>query len=163
MRVLGQGGFGITYLAEQTMLNRKVAIKEFFLKDLCARNDGTSVSITVETQADMVERYKKKFIKEAQILARFDHPDIVHVLDIFQENNTWYYTMDYIEGRSLDAFIREKGRLSEDASLDYIRKIAEALNYIHRSKVNHLDIKQKIISYFNPTISYNIWTGCTGE
>lgn len=140
-KVLGQGGFGITYLAEQTMLNRKVAIKEFFLKDLCTRKDDSSVSITIETQADMVERYKKKFTKEAQIIARFDHPNIVHVLDIFPENETWYYVMDYVEGKSLDDIIKEKGHLSEEEALNYIRKIAEALKYIHSFKVNHLDIK----------------------
>lgn len=140
-RVLGQGGFGITYLAEQTMLNRKVAIKEFFLKELCIRKDGTSVSVSVETQADMVERYKIKFTKEAQILARFNSPNIVHVLDIFNENDTWYYVMDYVEGRSLDAIIKERGHLEEDESLNYLHKIANALSYIHGFKVNHLDIK----------------------
>ncbi|MCI7653862.1 MAG: hypothetical protein MSS51_06270 [Bacteroidales bacterium] len=80
VRVLGQGGFGITNLAEQTTLNRKVAIKEFFLNALCTRKDFTTVSITEEVeQAGLVERYIKKFIKEAQILSRFDNPNIVHV------------------------------------------------------------------------------------
>ena len=74
VRVLGQGGLGITYLAEQTTLNRKVAIKEFFLIALCTRKDFTTVSITEEVeQAGLVERYMKKFIKEAQILSRFDN------------------------------------------------------------------------------------------
>ena len=140
--VLGQGGFGITYLAKQTTLNREVAIKEFFIKSLCTRKDSTIVSIT-ETieQADMVDRYMKKFIKEAQILARFDNPNIVHVQDVFKENETWYYVMDYVDGRSLESIIREKGHLSEGESLDYIGKIADALKYIHGYNVNHLDIK----------------------
>ena len=107
VRVLGQGGFGITYLAEQTTLNRKVAIKEFFLNALCTRKDFTTVSITEEVeQAGLVERYMKKFIKEAQILSRFDNPNIVHVQDIFKENATWYYVMDYVDGRSLESIIR---------------------------------------------------------
>ena len=74
VHVLGQGGFGITYLAEQTTLNREVAIKEFFLNALCTRKDFTTVSITEEVeQAGLVERYMKKFIKEALILSRFDN------------------------------------------------------------------------------------------
>ena len=89
----------------------------------------------------MVDRYMKKFIKEAQILARFDNPNIVHVQDVFKENETWYYVMDYVDGRSLESIIREKGHLSEGESLDYIGKIADALKYIHGYNVNHLDIK----------------------
>lgn len=85
VRVLGQGGFEITYLAEQTTLNRKVAIKEFFLNALCTRNDFTTVSITEEfEQAGLVERYMKKFIKEAQILSRFD--------------NRWFSLLTFIIG-----------------------------------------------------------------
>ena len=85
VRVLGQGGFEITYLAEQTTLNRKVAIKEFFLNALCTRNDFTTVSITEEVeQAGLVERYMKKFIKEAQILSRFD--------------NRWFSLLTFIIG-----------------------------------------------------------------
>lgn len=83
----------------------------------------------------------KKFIKEAQILARFDNPNIVHVQDVFKENNTWYYVMEYVDGRSLDRMIREKGHLSEDEASNYIRKVAHALQYIHSYNVNHLDIK----------------------
>ena len=142
VRVLGQGGFGITYLAIQTTLNRKVAIKEFFMNSLCTRKDSTIVSVTeADEQADVVERYMKKFIKEAQILARFDNPNIVHVQDVFKENNTWYYVMEYVDGRSLDRMIREKGHLSEDEASNYIRKVAHALQYIHSYNVNHLDIK----------------------
>ncbi len=140
--MLGQGGFGITYLAIQTTLNRKVAIKEFFMNSLCTRKDSTIVSVTeADEQADVVERYMKKFIKEAQILARFDNPNIVHVQDVFKENNTWYYVMEYVDGRSLDRMIREKGHLSEDEASNYIRKVAHALQYIHSYNVNHLDIK----------------------
>ena len=74
-KVLGQGGFGITYLAEQTMLGKQFAIKEFFIRDLCARDDSATVYSV--TQSDMVDRYRLKFIKEAQIIARFNHPGIV--------------------------------------------------------------------------------------
>lgn len=139
--MLGQGGFGITYLATQTQLGRREAIKEFFLKDLCERRAGTGISITAVTQTEMVDRYKQKFKKEAMMMARFDHPNIVRVHDVFEENGTWYYSMDYVEGRTLDAIVKERGRLPEAEALYYIRKVSEALTYIHAQRVNHLDIK----------------------
>ena len=138
-KVLGQGGFGITYLAEQTMLGKRFAIKEFFIRDLCTRLDNYTVTATA--QSDMVKRYHQKFIKEAQIIARFEHPGIVHVNDIFEENGTAYYVMNYVEGENLDEIIKREGALTEERALGYITKVADALDYIHRHNVNHLDIK----------------------
>ena len=138
-KLLGQGGFGITYLAEQSLLKIKVAIKEFFIRDLCDRGDTANVHTI--TQADMVERYRKKFFKEAQILARLKHHGIVHVTDIFEENGTAYYVMEYVEGESLADIIKRNGPLPEQTALRYISKVAEALDYIHHQNVNHLDIK----------------------
>ena len=138
-KLLGQGGFGITYLAEQCLLKKKVAIKEFFIRDLCARDDTANV-YTI-TQTDMVERYRQKFFKEAQILARLNHPGIVRVTDIFEENETAYYVMDYVEGESLDKIIKRNGPLPEHTALPYISKVADALEYIHQQNINHLDIK----------------------
>ena len=138
-RLLGQGGFGMTYLAEQYLLKKKVAIKEFFISDLCIRDDKAGVRTV--TQTDMVDRYRQKFFKEAQILARLNHPGIVRVIDIFEENGTVYYVMDYVEGESLAEIIKRKGALPEQTALQYIYKVAEALEYIHKSNVNHLDVK----------------------
>ena len=138
-QLLGQGGFGITYLAEQCLLKKKVAIKEFFIRDLCFRDDKAGVRSV--TQTDMVDRYRQKFFKEAQILARLNHPGIVRVIDIFEENGTVYYVMDYVEGESLAEIIKRKGALPEQTALQYIYKVAEALEYIHKSNVNHLDVK----------------------
>ncbi len=138
-KVLGQGGFGITYLAEQSLLKIKVAIKEFFIRDLCDRDDTACVRTI--TQAAMVGRYRQKFFKEAQILARLNHPGLVRVTDIFEENGTVYYVMDYVEGESLDEIVKRSGYLTEEKALHYISKVSEALDYIHQSNVNHLDIK----------------------
>ena len=138
-KVLGQGGFGITYLAEQTMLGKQFAIKEFFIRDLCARDDSATVYSV--TQSDMVDRYRLKFIKEAQIIARFNHPGIVKVFDIFEENGTVYYVMEYVKGESLAEIVKREGHLSEQTALQYIYKVSDALDYIHQSNVNHLDIK----------------------
>lgn len=87
--MLGQGGFGITYLAENTMLEGKVAIKEFFFKDYCNRDEATShVTIPTEGNREIVERFKTKFIKEARTIFKLNHPNIVRILDIFEENGT---------------------------------------------------------------------------
>lgn len=140
-KVLGQGGFGITYLATQELLDRKVCIKEFFFKDSCNRMPSGEVILGTAGNKDLVERFLNKFIKEARTLAQFDHPNIIHVLDIFKENNTAYYVMDLIDGSSLEDIVKRRGVLSESDAVNYITQVAEALNYIHQHSVNHLDVK----------------------
>ena len=101
-KVLGQGGFGITYLATDMNLDRKVAIKEFFPKDYCDRNETTShVTLGTRSNTEFVSRLKAKFLKEARNIAKFEHPGIIRIHAAFEENNTAYYIMDYIEGHSL--------------------------------------------------------------
>ena len=139
---LGQGGFGVTYLAEQVMAKRKVCIKEFFPKDYYMRDEGVdSISIISKGHVDLMSRFKAKFIKEAQTIAALDHPNIIHIHEIFEDNNTAYYAMDYVEGGSLNALVKNNGVLSEAEAVKYIREIASALDYIHERKIMHLDIK----------------------
>ena len=127
--VLGQGGFGITYLAEHSLLSKKVAIKEFFYKDYCNRDESTS-HITVGTQSntELVERFLKKFVKEAQTISQLHHPNIVEIYDIFSENNTAYYVMEYIEGTSLNEMVKNTGKLPEDKAYQYIQKVASVVS-----------------------------------
>ena len=139
--VLGQGGFGITYLATQELLGRKVCIKEFFFKDSCGRNFKGEVTLGTVGNIVIVERFLNKFIKEARMLSQLDHPNIIRVLDVFKENNTAYYVMDFIEGSSLEEIVKTKGALSESVAIDYIKQVANALDYIHERNLNHLDIK----------------------
>jgi len=142
-RVLGQGGFGITYLAEQTSLQRKVAIKEFFMKDFCSRDSQTMYmqSFTAES-AKQVEQYRKKFFKEAGNLARLHHPNIITVIDVFEENETVYYSMPYLSGGSLQEYVDAHGTLSEAMAMKYIRQIAKALKYMHEDEhICHFDVK----------------------
>ena len=83
--ILGQGGFGITYLAVQRGLGRRVAIKEFFLKEHCNRDSSTlNVSIPSEGSREMVERFKLKFLKEARTIATLHHPNIISIFDVFE-------------------------------------------------------------------------------
>lgn len=141
-KVLGQGGFGITYLATQDILERKVAIKEFFFKEFCEREEWTN-TITIGTQANKttVEKFLKKFIKEAQTISALHHPNIVQIHDIFRENNTAYYVMEYIDGNSLGDIVKTQGALPETKAVEIIKKVAVALDYIHTKNINHLDVK----------------------
>lgn len=140
--MLGQGGFGITYLAVQSGLERKVAIKEFFMKEFCNRDGSTShVTLGTEGSRETVARFREKFLKEARNIARLNHPHIVRIHDIFEENGTAYYVMEYDEGGSLADLLKRKGCLSEPDATCYILQIAEALAYIHSKRINHLDVK----------------------
>ncbi|MFI3295394.1 MAG: serine/threonine-protein kinase, partial [Rikenellaceae bacterium] len=140
---LGQGGFGITYIAEQVALSRKVAIKEFFLKKICSRDSGTSrVTVPASDNTSDVELFKRKFIKEARNLSRLDHPNIIRVYDCFEENDTVYYVMELVTGGSLNDYLENSGgRLTEDEALGCIKSIAKALEYLHQQSMNHLDVK----------------------
>jgi len=142
LRTLGCGGFGITYLAEQVLAERKVCIKEFFPKEYYNRDeDSRSISLGSQGSAEVMGRYKDKFIKEAKTIARLDHPSIIHIHNVFEENNTCYYVMEYIEGESLSDIVKRRGALTETDAVRYIREVAAALEYIHERKINHLDVK----------------------
>ena len=142
VKVLGQGGFGITYLATHSILEKQVAIKEFFPKDFCDRDSDTShITLGTSSSSELVGKLRVKFVKEAKNIAKLSHPNIVPIQDIFEENNTAYYLMDYIEGESLGDIIKRDGALSEDRALNYIRQIAYAIDYMHSRSMNHLDIK----------------------
>ena len=112
-KVLGQGSFGITYLAVVNIVgvlgsipsSTKVAVKEFFMREVNGRNEDT---VTTGSKDGIFYNYKRRFIKEAKTLSRLSHPNIVHVLDLFEENNTAYYVMEYLDGGSLDNLINEK-------------------------------------------------------
>jgi serine/threonine protein kinase len=151
-RVLGQGGFGITYLAKQKVsvagalgtidAEIEVTVKEFFMKELCNRDEASSaVTVPSTGSAELVEKFRQKFIKEAKNISKLKHPHIIKVLDVFEENSTAYYVMEYIDGGSLSDLIEEKGTLKEEETLKYTRQIASALQYIHSLNMNHLDVK----------------------
>ena len=142
-QVLGQGGFGITYMATDLNLDRKVAIKEFFPKDYCDRDGMTSqVSIGTSSSREFVSRLKEKFLKEARNIAKLSNTqNIIKIHTAFEENNTAYYVMDYIEGASLSELVKSRGPLPVNQALKYIEQVADALEYVHKRKMNHLDVK----------------------
>ena len=146
-KVLGQGGFGITYLGIQVALNRKVAIKEFFMKEYCNRDSETShVSVPSEGSKELVTKFKAKFVKEAQTIAEMENNHIIRIHDVFEENGTAYYVMEYLAGGDLHSRIPKHG-MEVDEALAYIRQIGEALGYIHSKNILHLDIKPTNIMF----------------
>lgn len=141
-KVLAAGGFGITYLAMQVALGRKVAVKEFFMKDHCNRDSGNSyVSVPSVGSKELVERFKEKFLKEARLIASFDHSNIIRIHDVFEENGTAYYVMEYLEGESLSALVARCGAIDEQVALRYTRQVADALAEVHAGNLLHLDVK----------------------
>lgn len=142
-KVLGQGGFGITYLAIQTSLQRKVAVKEFFMERFCVRNaKSMSVEVSSPVNCQVVEQYKRKFIKEARNLMRLHHPNIISVIDVFEGNGTVYYVMPYHPKGSLQNHVETSGQLLETEAMKYVRQIAFALKYMHNEEhICHLDVK----------------------
>ena len=88
-----------------------------------------------------MERYRAKFLKEAKVIAQLNHPNIIRIYDIFEENGTAYYVMEYIEGESLSDMVKRRGALPEQEAIEYIRSVTEALKYIHARSINHLDVK----------------------
>ena len=142
IRMLAHGGFGVTYLAHHEMLDIDVCIKEFFPSTLCNR-DAFSYEVSVASSGNSatVEKYMDKFLKEARSIARLHHEGIVKIHDVFRENGTAYYVMDYIDGCSLQELVKKQGPLSLDTALGYIRQAARTLDYLHANHMNHLDIK----------------------
>lgn len=146
IRALGQGSFGITYLATVKIagdlgdLDVYVALKEFFMRGINSRHDGES-SVTGSEGNDLFENYKKKFLKEARNLSSVRHQGVIKVMEYFEANSTAYYTMEYVQGGSLDDLIKSRGRLDAPTAMSLMRKIAAAVQYMHNSGMVHLDIK----------------------
>lgn len=140
--VLGQGGFGITYLANQVDLNRNVAIKEFFIDGCMCRDESTNmVFVSSRVSAERIEQSKQRFIKEARIIASLNHENIISIFDIFTENGTAYYVMEYISGGSLGDLVKTCGRMAERDAVSLIIKVGNALCHVHNHQILHLDVK----------------------
>lgn len=139
---ISAGGFGNTYEAELCMIHKRVAIKEFFVKNFCNRDSETSqVSVSTSSNQQLVNKLKQKFVDEAASIWQFNHPNIVRVTDVFEENGTAYYVMDYIDGISLHGMLKRDGAMTEEKALKYIKQVAGALTYVHGQNRLHLDIK----------------------
>jgi serine/threonine protein kinase len=142
-RVLGQGGFGITYLALDTTLNLKLAIKEYLPQQMVTRYSGhAAISVYKESLMDDFNYGLTKFLEEARTLARFvENPNFVSVRDYFEENNTAYMAMNYIDGITLIDYLESKGgKVGVDEALSIFMPIFDALKEIHSTGILHRDI-----------------------
>ena len=145
---IGQGGFGITYQGIDTRLNRAVAVKEFFPEG-CWRS-GSTVVTAGKWNRDTYSNAKQKFLLEGRTLGQFNHTGIVRVFYYFEENNTAYMVMEYLQGETLAELLQRRGgKLSQTNALAYIAKVGQSLEILHQAKFLHRDIKPENIMLTN--------------
>lgn len=145
-RVLGNGTFGITYLARVQMKGTlgsldtgiNVAVKEFFMRDFNGRDE---CSVTYSSKDGAFAYYKSKFIHEAENLSKLHHPGIIKVIELFEENRTAYYVMEYLPNGSFDGYIATRKTLPPQECIGYALQICKALEYMHANRMLHLDLK----------------------
>ena len=141
--VLGQGGFGITYLGTDELHEKKVAIKEFFPQGIVTRNIEyqDTVTVTFVGEKDNYEKGKERFLKEARTMAKFSKDEgIVKALDFFEINNTAYIVMEYLEGITLKQYLRENKRIAPEDLIELLVPLIESLDEIHSQGMIHRDI-----------------------
>lgn len=140
---LSSGGFGNTYVATNFQLDEVVAIKEFFMKGTSKRENGTTnVSISVEESREVFNKQLAKFKKEAQRLRKLNNPHIITVHDLFEENGTAYYAMDFVDGENLSEVLkRTKKPFRERKVWDIFDQVIDALKDVHQNHLLHLDLK----------------------
>ncbi|MBF0310074.1 MAG: SUMF1/EgtB/PvdO family nonheme iron enzyme [Magnetococcales bacterium] len=141
LQVLGKGGFGITYLAKDTNLDQLVAIKEYLPAGFAARQDNKDILPNSPSDSKTFEWGLDRFIKEAQLLARFKHPNIVRVMSFFRDRNTAYMVMDFEEGQSLEDILKNRGFLPETELLRILEPLLSGIETLHKSDFIHRDIK----------------------
>ena len=142
-RVLGEGGFGITYIGVDLVLGMRVAVKEYYPHGYSNRNHNESnrVTLSKSSSTDFYEKGMERFLQEATTLAKFcDEPGVVGVRDFFQENGTAYIVMDYLDGVTLKAYLHAKGVFPVQGLLELMEPVLRVLEKIHQQNLIHRDI-----------------------
>lgn len=140
--VLGEGGFGITYSGVNVNTGEKVAIKEFFCRDYMDRDEGTGKTVlSADSEGRRAATERRRFLREARIIRDFrDEPNIVSVLDYFEENDTAYIVMELVEGTTLKRYILDNGRYDPKELFEELRPLMQALGKLHEAGLIHRDI-----------------------
>ena len=142
--VIGEGGFGITYIGLDTLLQVRVAIKEFFPNGMVNRNNTVSnevLSVSTESARELFSKSRENFLREARTLAKFtNEPGIVSVRDFFEENKTVYIVMEYLEGITLKSYLSQVGTMSPNNTVCLLMPVFNSLGRIHEKKLIHRDI-----------------------
>jgi len=144
-KVLGQGGFGITYLARDGLLNVDVAIKELLPRDSATRIDGVAVVPKRPSDAESFAWAKQRFISEARILASLRHANIVHVNRFLELNGTAYMIMEFVQGQNFSDWLRARVKPTEEALQAILFPLLDGLEAVHRKDVLHRDISPENI------------------
>ena len=139
--VLGAGGFGLTYLATDSNLNLKVALKEYLPPEFAARGEGNTVQPKSGEASETFQWGLRRFMDEARTLASFRHPNIVRVMRFFEANRTGYMVMEFVEGKALPDWILPRRPLPQIALLAMCAPLLDGLEVIHKSGYLHRDIK----------------------
>lgn len=142
---ISEGGFGITYKAVQVGLNRTVCIKEYFPSGKCNRNTMMKTVFPQGMTSELYEKYRIAFVNEAKMLAMLRHPNIVEVIDVFDENNTSYMVMEFITGENIQKIVEYEGPMPYDVAINYIGQITNAIDFLHKQHILHRDIKPENI------------------
>ena len=140
VRVLGAGGFGVTYLCEHAGLGLQAAVKEYLPNEIAVR-DGTAVHPKSAGDREGFEWGLSRFLDEAKTLARFEHPNVVRVRDCFEANNTAYIVTDYEDGESLDRLLERHRTLTEGQLKRVVLPVADGLRQVHAAGFLHRDVK----------------------
>ena len=141
-KVIGYGGFGVTYIAWDKLLQHRVAIKEYLPSEFCTRIPGLlELTVFNGDKSQQFEDGLKKFIEEARRLAKFQNEaGIVKVFDCFENNKTAYIVMEYLEGVTLSEYLKENGKIPVDVAVQMIMPIMNSLKTVHKAGIIHRDI-----------------------
>ena len=153
-KVVGYGGFGVTYIAWDDVLQQRVAIKEYLPSEFATRAPGHSqVTIFTGDRAQQFADGMVKFVDEAKRLAKFQNePGIVRIYDSFEANSTAYIVMEYLEGETLATYLQREDKVSVEQSIQMLTPVIQSLEVIHREGIIHRDIA---VSYTHLTLPTN--------
>ena len=148
-RVLGEGGFGITYMGLNTILSKRVAIKEFYPNGAANRTNSISKNVIVSTGKELFfQNGVERFLQEAKNVAMFSEEEgVVDILDYFQENSTAYIVMEYLEGETLQSFVNTKGPMNSQEVISRLIPVIKSLAVMHKEGIIHRDISPDNIMY----------------